>query len=83
MACKEYLEVVSRNVACARACLSLEKARAFAEEEDSPRDHEGNIIAETSGDELIPRVAYDAPLSQTLFPASGPARNSSGNPATP
>ena len=83
MACKEYLEVVSRNVACARACLSLEKARAFAEEEDSPRDHDGDIIAKPSDDELIPRVAYDAPPSQTFPPASGPAWNSSGNPAIP
>ena len=47
---KEYFEVVSRNVSRARVRLSLEKARANAGEEDLPRDHEGNIIAEPSDD---------------------------------
>ena len=72
MTCKEYFEVVSRNAACARVCLSLEEARAHAGEEDSPRGHEGNIFAKPPDDELIPWVAYDAPPIPNFFPGVRP-----------
>ena len=83
MESKESSEAASRNVFEARVRLGLEQARGQAGLETALRDQNGDVIADSSGDEFIPTVSNDAFLADASFPALDPTWNQIGNPVAP
>ena len=83
VALKEFFEVVSRNVTRARVRLSSEKSRIQVGADDLPRHVDGNVIAELSGDELIPQASEDTLPTQISFPILDTTWKTFGNPTTP
>ena len=64
----EYVEIVRRNVHCARIRPTLEFRRGQMGSESESRDAAGNIIYEPSDDELLRLVSGESFLSRHSFP---------------
>ena len=56
-AMNEYLDIVSRNVNCARVRLAIGQCCGRAGSENEPRKFKANFINEPSDDELPPVVS--------------------------
>ena len=70
--CREYCEVVKRNVDRARKRLTVGRARLRAATGSDIRDGKGNTARGPSDDDLAPPVSAETLAAHPLFPALGP-----------